>query len=93
MSSELIRTRTNLVWLLLVAATLVSWTLGTDHALDRSGQHLASVAVLIIAFIKVRFIGLYFMELKNAPIALRLAFEIYCVGVCAMVVTMFLTGA
>jgi caa(3)-type oxidase subunit IV len=90
--SDLIRTRTNLVWLVLVLATLISWALGTDHGFDRSGQHTASVAILLIAFIKVRLIGLYFMELKNAPTALRAAFEAYCVGVCAMTITMFLLG-
>ncbi|OMC33136.1 hypothetical protein A5742_14685 [Mycolicibacterium fortuitum] len=92
MTQELIRTRTNLVWLILVGATLVSWGLGSEHDLGQSGQHLASVVILLIAFLKIRYIGLYFMELKDAPILLRGAFEAYCVVVCAMTVIMFLVA-
>jgi hypothetical protein len=36
--------------------------------------------VLGVAVIKVRFVGLDFMELRNAPVLLRAAFEGYCVA-------------
>jgi hypothetical protein len=36
------------------------------------------VAVLGIAAVKVRLVGLDFMELRHAPIALRAVFELYC---------------
>ena len=39
---------------------------------------LAMVVVFGIAAIKVRLIGLDFMELRSAPIPLRAAFEGYC---------------
>ena len=83
-----LRTPATAVWAVLVAATLASWALGTDRVVH--GYTVASVAVLIIAFIKVRLVGLYFMELREAPTALRAVFETYCVGVCTIVVLVFL---
>ena len=40
-----------------------------------------------IAFIKVRFVGLYFMELREAPMLLRGLFETYCIAVCTLVIS------
>jgi uncharacterized membrane protein len=85
----LLKSRISLVWLLLIAATLISWRVGTDHGLH---AHLATTIVVLVAFIKVRFIGLYFMELREAPVPLRLIFEGYCAVVCAVVITMYLAG-
>jgi len=80
--NPLIRTRTTAVWLLLIAATLLTWSLGTDHSLGLSqGNPLTAVEILLIAFVKIRFVGRYFMELREAPPALRTVFEIYCAAV------------
>jgi hypothetical protein len=73
-----VRTRILAVWLLLVAATLLSWE--TRGASDR---RLATSAALLIALMKARLIGLEFMELRRAPLALRLAFELWVLVVCA----------
>jgi hypothetical protein len=48
------------------------------------------VVILLIAFIKVRLVGLYFMELRGAPTVLRGLFEAYCAIVCTVVVLVFL---
>ena len=77
---SLIRNRAGLSRLILNAATLASWAVGADHG---TGSWVA-VAVLGIAAIKVRLVGLDFMELRHAPIPLRVAFEIYCVGLWAL---------
>ena len=39
---------------------------------------LLRTSPLLIAFVKIRFVGLYFMELRAAPIVLRGIFEAYC---------------
>ena len=91
--NALFRTPATVVWVVLILATGLSWMLGTDHGLPHHGQTLVSVAILLIAFIKVRFIGLYFMELRDAPTLLRALFETYCVAVCALVVGLFLLPA
>ncbi|MFE3000828.1 cytochrome C oxidase subunit IV family protein [Nocardia sp. NPDC059246] len=85
----LLRTPATMVWILLAGATSGSWALGTHEG---SGDHhaLASVAVLLIAFTKIRFVGLYFMELREAPIVLRGLFEAYCVIVFLVVAGTFL---
>ena len=86
--TSLLRTPASLVWVLLVFATVTSWKLGTQHGIH--DHTLASVIILLIAFIKVRLVGLYFMELRDAPLALRSLFETYCVIVCSLVIGVFL---
>jgi len=89
----LLRTPASVVWLVLVAATGFSWVLGAEHGLGSSAQQLASIAILAVAFVKIRFIGLYFMELREAPHALRGLFETYCVVVGTLVIGLFVLAA
>ena len=86
--TALLRTRATAVWAFLILATVVSWTLGTQHGFHNATP--ASVVILLIAFIKVRLVGLYFMELGDAPKVLRGLFEAYCAVVCTVVVSVFL---
>lgn len=60
------------VWLFLVVATLSSGWLAEHHGL--AGRWTAA-AVMLVAALKGRAVILYFMELKAAPRAWRLAFE------------------
>lgn len=82
---HLLRSRAGLTWLLLVAATVVSWAVGAEHG---TGSMVA-VVVLAIAAIKVRLVGLDFMELRHAPIPLRVTFECYCVGMWALLSALY----
>lgn len=89
--ASLVRTRATAVWSVLVLATIVSWLLGTDASGGSDGDHsMASIVIVLIAFVKVRLIGLYFMELREAPMSLRGLFEGYCAAVCAVVLGMYL---
>jgi hypothetical protein len=72
---QFIRNRAGLSWLILIAASLVSFAVGVEHG---TGAGVV-VVVLTIAAIKVRLVGLDFMELRYAPITLRAVFEGYCV--------------
>lgn len=65
-----------IVWAALVAFTVISFALGGEHLIDN--KTLAAAIVVGIAAIKIRLVGLHFMELKAAPVALRAAFEGYC---------------
>lgn len=69
------------VWALLVVATIVSGTVG-GHG----------VVVLVVAFVKVRLVGLYFMELRSAPVPLRLLFEGWVVVTCSVLIGLYLSG-
>jgi caa(3)-type oxidase subunit IV len=73
-------------WVILIAATIVSWAIGAEHG---TGSLLA-VVVLAIAAIKARLVGLDFMELRQAPIPLRAVFECYCVGMWALLSGLYL---
>jgi hypothetical protein len=83
---QFVRNRAGLSWLLLIAATIISWAVGAEHG---TGSGVA-VLVLAIAAIKVRLVGLDFMELRSAPTILRAVFECYCVAIWAVLSAVYL---
>ncbi|WP_006247053.1 cytochrome C oxidase subunit IV family protein [Mycolicibacterium tusciae] len=83
---ELVRNRAGLSWLILVAATVVSWAVGAQHG---TGS-LVAIVVLAIAAMKVRLVGLDFMELRHAPVPLRAMFEAYCFVIWAVLSGLYL---
>jgi len=72
----LVKSKATPIWVLLFAATCVSRAVGPYHAF-RSGLslRLASLAVMLIAMVKIRFVLIHFMELKRAPLIWRAIFE------------------
>ncbi|OBI11860.1 cytochrome C oxidase subunit IV family protein [Mycobacterium sp. E2497] len=86
MAFALLRARSTLVWLVLVMVTILSWALGADHGVGST----VAVVVLGLAVVKVRFVGLDFMELRNAPLILRAPFEAYCIILWMVLAGMYL---
>jgi hypothetical protein len=82
------RHRLTVFWILLVSATVVSieFVRGLFGAL---GNHAAGVAVLVIAFIKVRIVGTEFMELRRAPWEARLAFDAWVFVLAAALILLY----
>ncbi|MGW6497691.1 cytochrome C oxidase subunit IV family protein [Nonomuraea angiospora] len=80
--------RAVVAWLVLMGATAISWYLGDGHG----ARQFATVVVLAVAFVKVYLVGRYFMELGQAPRALRLLFGGWTVVACAALMTMFIVG-
>ena len=78
------------VWALLIAATVVSWLLGTRHDVFVASARVATVGVLVIAFVKVGLVGRHFMELRAAPRPLVLLFNAWVVAVCAAILGIYL---
>ena len=74
----LVRTSATAVWLILCGLTVTSWALGTRHVFGVNAHAWASVVIIVVAVFKVRLVGLYFMELRDAPRSLRGLFELYC---------------
>jgi cytochrome c oxidase subunit IV len=66
-----------LVWAILVAVTFATFWLGADHPFSNVGVRLASVLALVLALVKVWLIGMDFMEIRQAPRALKIAFEVW----------------
>ena len=87
---QLFRTRATLIWLLLVAATAASWALG--HGAGFHALRDASVGIIVVAFIKVRFVMLDFMELRRAPVPMRIAAEVWVAAICAALIVLYLLG-
>lgn len=84
--TSLIRSRFTLVWLVLVGATAFSWE--TGHASGAS-RHYAEVAVLVVAFFKVRIVLMEFMEVRNAPTLLKVLAQGWAVAVCAALIVLY----
>jgi hypothetical protein len=78
------------VWCLLAGLTGVSWVLGDSYRpgdLDSAGAF--TIALMVLAFFKVRLVILHFMEAKAAPLRLRILVEGWVIGVCLMVLVMY----
>jgi flagellar motor component MotA len=88
MLATLLRNRITAVWFVLIAGALMSTDLGTGHGI--SSHQAASVVIIMVAFIKVFLVGMYFMELREAPNVLRGVFCGYCLLVFSVVTGMFL---
>lgn len=92
--NSLIRHPATPIWLLLMLATGLSWWLGTGSSADSGDgefinyRHISSL-LMIIAFVKVRFVIRHFMEVRSAPLALRLVCDIWVVGVCMVVIGLY----
>ena len=71
-------------WIILVTATLLSWSL--EAAI--SGAWVGT-AVLLVAFFKTRLVIMEFMEVKNSPSALRWVFESWVLAACCIVIIVY----
>ncbi|GAB4916723.1 hypothetical protein Mkiyose1665_10810 [Mycobacterium kiyosense] len=87
----LLRSRTTLVWLLLVAATAVSWAMG--HGVGMPNVQLAGIAIIIVAFAKVGLVVFEFMEIRTAPTWMQRAGKGWIVLVAALLITRVLIPA
>ncbi|MGZ5365601.1 MAG: cytochrome C oxidase subunit IV family protein [Mycobacterium sp.] len=85
---ELVRQRATVSFALLLIVTLASFWLTVGHGGNTLSEGQASVwtLVIVLAFIKVRWVMLDFMELRSAPIKLRVLYEAWGVGVAAVLI-------
>lgn len=86
MTGSILASRPTLIWLLLVAASLLSFE---SMLLGGGGARLARSAILIIAFAKVLLVGREFMELRHAPPLLRNLFQAWAIIVCGVLLVLF----
>ena len=61
----------SLVWLLLMAATCLSWWLAEGNIANQ----IVLTAIVIVTVVKVRCVFQYFMEVRHMPRPYRIAFE------------------
>jgi hypothetical protein len=82
---------TTYVWVILSAITVLSWWLGhprTGHAFDPSLP--ITIAVLAIGLIKARLIIRYFMEVRTAPLWLRISTDVWLVVLWGAILAIYL---
>ena len=80
------------IWLLLVAATAASWLLGTEQLFGVTAEAVraSGISVLLLAFAKVRLVVRYFMEVRHAPLMLKLILDGWIVIVCGTLLGLYL---
>ncbi|MFN4340512.1 MAG: cytochrome C oxidase subunit IV family protein [Azonexus sp.] len=78
---DLLKNPAHRAWLVLMAATVITWYLGEAGAAGT----VSIVAMLLIAFIKGRLVILDFMELREAPRMWRLLLEGWLIGVSGLI--------
>jgi heme/copper-type cytochrome/quinol oxidase subunit 4 len=82
-----LRERVTWVWLALMLLTCVTtWGLSKDLFSPAA----AVFGIFVIAAVKVRYVMLDFMELRNAPIPVRVVFEAWPVAVAAIILGIWL---
>ena len=84
---ELLRKPVTIVWAALMLATCASTWLLSKKSIT---PEVATVAIMLIAAVKVRLVIRYFMEVRLAPLALRLICDGWLLAVTALIVTVYL---
>jgi heme/copper-type cytochrome/quinol oxidase subunit 4 len=84
---ELLRKPVTIVWAALMLATCAStWLLSKNLVTPE----VATVAIVLIAAVKVRLVIGYFMEVRHAPLALRFTCDGWLFAVTSLIVTVYL---
>ena len=84
---ELLRKPVSIVWAALMLATCAStWLLSKNSVTPE----VATVAIMLIAAVKVRLVIRYFMEVRRAPLALRFICDGWLLAVTALIMTVYL---
>lgn len=87
----LVQNSSTLVWVVLMLATGLSWWLGTQQnssVATASGR--ATIVLMVVAFFKVRLVIMHFMEVRGAPLALRLLCEGWVLVTCSAILGLYL---
>jgi hypothetical protein len=84
---ELLRKPVTVVWAALMLATITSTWLLSNNSVT---PEVATVPILLIAALKVRFVIWHFMEVRRAPLALRFICDGWLLAVTAGILTVYL---
>ena len=77
----------SIVWAALMLATCAStWLLSKNSVTPE----VATVAIMLVAAVKVRLVMSHFMEVRRAPLALRCVCDGWLLAVTALIVTVYL---
>jgi heme/copper-type cytochrome/quinol oxidase subunit 4 len=84
---ETLRKPATAIWAALMLATCAStWWLSKDLVMPT----VATVAIVLVAAVKIRFVLMHFMELRTAPLAWRVVFEVWLVAATSVILGLYL---
>ena len=78
-------------WAVLMVLTAASWWAGIESTTIGFGHQAIMVGILVLTFAKIFVVGHSFMELRLASSWLVRLFSVWCVAVCIVLSTMYLT--
>ena len=84
---ELLCKPVSIVWAALMLATCATTWLLSGNSVT---PEVATMTIVLIAALKVRFVIRHFMEVRRAPLALRLVCDGWLLAVTALIVTVYL---
>ena len=84
---ELLGKPVSMVWAALMLATFASTWLLSNNSIT---PEVTTVAIMVIAAVKVRLVMRHFMEVRRAPVALRFVCDGWLLAVTALILTVYL---
>ncbi|TGD75998.1 hypothetical protein E4634_00130 [Mangrovimicrobium sediminis] len=90
---EYLRNPLTYAWALLMAITLVSWTLGRGHGAEYHLSTAITVGVLGMSMFKALLVIAYFMEVRLAPVWLKRTTYGWAAALLASLLTAYFLGA
>lgn len=82
--------RLSLVWIVLSVVTAVTWLLGHEFDLGHNTMPAVALIVLAITFGKVYLIIRHFMEVRRAPLWLRVFSDVWLIVLGGTMVALYL---
>lgn len=90
---NLILTPATLVWFIITGATAFSWSLAMGMPVEQSDSNMwTTITLMVIAFVKVRLVIMWFMEVRTAPLPLRIIGEAWTLAACTAVLVLYWTS-
>lgn len=81
----------NRVWAILIVLTMGTWLLGESYGVEGpAAAKYLTVAILCLAFLKIRLVIRNFMEVKKAVLPLRIILDVWVFGVLSAVLFFYL---
>ncbi len=84
--NEIMRLPMTRAWLVLVAATVLVFTLAENNAPAR----MATITIMLIAAFKLRLVFLYFMELASGVMPWRMFADVWMLVVTGIIIGLYL---
>ena len=84
---ELLHKPVSIVWAAVMLATITSTWLLSDNSVT---PKVATVAIILLAAMKVRLVIWQFMEVRRAPLALRFVCDGWLLAVTALILSVYL---